>query len=92
MEATQQAVDQPRRDPAGDRVATVDAAARRDVGALERREQLRDVLGRVLKIAIHRHDRFASGPREPRVHRRMLAEVPLQPHGAHARIAGMKPR
>ena len=54
---------------------------------VERVEQLRDVLRLVLQVAVHRHDRVAAGAREPGVHRRVLAEVALEAHDAHARVA-----
>ena len=69
------------------RVAARDAPARRDVDAVERLEQPRDVLRLVLQVAVHRHDAVAARPREAGVHRRVLAEVPLEPDDAHARIS-----
>src|SRR5207248_2522725 len=53
---------------------------------VERAHELRDVLRRVLEVAVHGHDRAAAGPHEPGVHRRVLAEVALQPHRAQARV------
>ena len=58
--------------------------------ALDGGEQAGDVLGRVLEVAVHRHDDLAARPREPRVHGRVLAEVPLEPDGAHAGVAGVQ--
>src|SRR5205085_898800 len=74
------------------RVAAADAAARGDVGALERGHQLRDVLRLVLQVAVHRHDRVAPRAGEPRVHRGVLAEVPLQAHRPHAGVGGVESR
>ena len=47
----------------------------------------RDVLGRVLEVAVHRHDDLAAGAREARVHRRVLAEVPLEADDANPFVA-----
>ena len=68
------------------RIAARDAPARRDVGAVERVEQLGDVLRLVLQVAVHRHDQVAARAREPGVHRGVLAEVALEADDAHARV------
>ena len=49
------------------------AAARDVVAGLDGLDEARDVLGRVLEVAVHRHDDRAAGPDEPGVHRRVLA-------------------
>ena len=48
-------------------------------------DELRDVLGRVLEVAVHRHDDVAARADEAGVHRRMLAEVAPEADGADAR-------
>ena len=63
----------------------------RDVGAgLDRRDEPREVLGRVLEVAVHRHEDLAARPDEPRVHRRVLAEVPLEADGADPPVGGVQ--
>ena len=42
--------------------------------------------GRVLQVAVHRHDDLAAGAAEARVHRRVLAEVPLEADRPHPRV------
>ncbi len=86
-EAAQHPVDQARGQRAAPRVAPGGAAAARDVRAgLDRRDEARDVLRRVLEVAVHRHDDLAARAREPGVHRGVLAEVALEADGAHARV------
>ena len=75
-EAAQHAVDEPRRQRSAPRVVARGATAARDVvSRLDRLDQARDVLGRVLQVAVHRHDDRAARAGEPRVHRRVLAEL-----------------
>ena len=75
-EAAQHPVDQPRGQRPAPRVVPGGAPAAGDVDAgLDRGDEPRDVLRRVLEVAVHRHDDLAAGANEPRVHRRMLAEV-----------------
>ena len=64
-------------------------AARDVIAGLDRLDEARDVLGRVLEVAVHRDDDPAAGTGQPGVHRRVLARVPLEPHRAHARVAGV---
>ena len=66
-------------------------AARDVVPRLDRLDEPRNVLGRVLQIAVHRHDDPAARAGEPRVHGRMLADVALEPHGADVRVAVVDP-
>ena len=87
-EAAQHPVDQPRGHGAAPRVVARAAPSACDVVArLDRLDEARHVLGRVLQVAVHRHDDRPAGPRESRVHRRMLACVSLQPDRAHPLVA-----
>ena len=87
-EAAQHPVDQPRRQRPPPRLVARGAPPARDVVArLHRLDEARHVLRRVLQVAVHRHDDRSARPREPGVHRRVLTRVPLQPDGAHARVA-----
>ncbi len=91
-EAAQHPVDQPRGKRPAPGVTTSDPAPARDVrAAVDSRDELRDVLGRVLEIAVHRHDDVAARADEPGVHRRMLAEVAPKAHGPYAPVCGMEP-
>ena len=86
-EAAEHPVDQPRGQRPAPRVAPGGAPAARDVAAgLDRGDEARDVLGRVLEVAVHRHHDLAAGAGEARVHRRVLAGVALEAHGADARV------
>jgi hypothetical protein len=53
--------------------------------------RLRQVLGRVLEVAVHCRDDRPAGAGEPGVHRRVLAEVALEPDAAHTLVAGVEP-
>ena len=87
-EAAQHAVDELRGKRPAPRVAAGDTPPAGHVGAgVHGRHELRDVLGRVLEVAVHRHDDVAPRPREARVHGRMLAEVPAEANGPHAVVA-----
>ena len=91
-EAAEHAVDQSRGQRAPPGVAAGRAPAARDVGAgLDRGDEPRDVLGLVLEVAVHRHDDVAARAREPGVHRRVLAEVPLEADGVDARVGRVQP-
>ncbi len=86
-EAAEHAVDHPRGKRATPGVAAGDAAPAGDVvAALDGREQPGNVLGRVLQVAVHRHDDLAARAGKTRVHRGVLAEVALEADGAHACI------
>ena len=64
--------------------------AARDVRALlDCRDQPRQVLGRVLEVAVHRHEDLAARANEPGVHRGVLAEVPLQADDADTVVGGV---
>src|SRR5215207_4821024 len=83
-EAPQHAVDQARRQRPAPRVVPRSPPPARHVGArLDCRHQLRDVLRRVLEVAVHRHDDLAAGACEPGVHGRVLPEVPLEADSAN---------
>ena len=57
---------------------------------VDRLDEARDVLGRVLQVTVHGDDDVAPCPHDPRVHGGVLAEVPLQPDGVDARIPVME--
>ena len=79
-----------KRPPPG--VAPRGARAARDVGAvLERLDQARQVLRRVLEVAVHRDQHLAPRPDEPRVHGGVLPEVPLEAHRAHPPVGRVEP-
>ena len=87
-EAAQHPVDQRRRERPPPRVASYGTASAGDVRAgVDGGEELRDVLGLVLEVTVHRDEDVAAGAREAGVHRRMLAEVAREADGADARIA-----
>src|SRR5262249_23627148 len=88
----EQAVDRPRGKPAPEPVAAADAPAGGDVGAVERGDEPGDVLGRVLEVAVHRHDRGTGGAREPSVHRRVVAGGPLPANPVDARAGRVDAR
>ncbi len=90
-EAAQHPVDQPRGERASQRVlACAPPPARHVVAGLYRLDEPGYVLGRVLEVAVHRHDDVAAGTRQPRVHRRMLSEVALEAHRPNARIGAVQ--
>ena len=62
------------------------AAARDVVAGVDGLDEAGDVLGRVLQVAVHRHDGGAAGAGEARVHGGMLPEVALEADGPHARV------
>ena len=69
-------------------VVAVLAPAAHHVGArVERRDQARDLAGRVLEVRVERHDRVGGAAREAREHRRVLSEVAREPDRREARIA-----
>ena len=72
-----------------ERVGAGLAAARGDLDAvvLERGDELRDVVGIVLEVAVHRHDDVGARVQHAGRHRRVLAEVALEQHDAEARVA-----
>jgi hypothetical protein len=72
-------------------VTSGSAAACDVVSRLDRLDEPRDVLGRVLQIAVHRHDDPAARAGEPRMHGRMLADIALEPHSADVRVAVVDP-
>ena len=89
--AAEHPVDHARRQGTADRVLARAAAAACDVVAgLDRLDEPRDVFGLVLQIAVHRHHHIAASARQARVHCRVLAEVALEPHRTHARIAAVQ--
>ncbi len=91
-EAPQHAVDHARgkRPPPG--VApSVPRSARHVRPVLDRCDQAREVLGRVLEVAVHRHEDLAPRANEPRVHRGVLAEVLLQADDADSVVGGVYP-
>src|SRR4029079_9842150 len=86
-ETTQHAVDHPRGQGAADGVpAPAPASARNVVAGVDRLAEWRDALGRVLQVAVHRNDDVPACPRQPGMHRGMLAEVALEADGAHAYV------
>src|SRR3990172_8382064 len=59
------------------------ARAAGDAGArLDGADEPRDVLRPVLEVAVHGHDHLAARPGEAGMHRRVLAEVALEPDHA----------
>jgi hypothetical protein len=83
-EPPQHPVDEPRRQCPSPRVLPHRPPPARHVGpGLDRRDQPRDVLGRVLQVGVHGHDDVAVRPRQAGVHRRVLAKGPLETHDAH---------
>jgi hypothetical protein len=91
-EAAQHAVDEPRGKRPPPRVTAGDTPSTRHVGApVHRRHELRDVLGHVLKVTVHRDDDIAARPREARVHGRMLTEVAAEADGPHALVTSVEP-
>ena len=91
-EAAEHPVDEPRgqRAPPGV-VARGPPAARDVVAGLDRLDEPRHVLRRVLEVAVHRHDDRAADAGQARVHRGVLAGVPLQAHRPHARVGLVQP-
>src|SRR5690606_7744620 len=60
-QAAREPVDRARAEPAGEALVALAAPAGGDLGALlERVEQLRDLLGRVLQVAVERHRDLAA--------------------------------
>ena len=91
-EAAGDDVEDPRRDPAGERVAPLRLPAGDEVEALvELGEQPRDLGGIVLEVAVDRDDDLALRLLEARLQRRRLAEVPPQPDDANAVVRGVQP-
>ncbi len=90
-EASQHPVDEPRGQRPPPRVVTAQATAARDVGArLDGRDQPGEVGRRVLEIGVHRDDDVTACPNEPGVHRRVLAEVPLEAYCADAGVGAVQ--
>jgi hypothetical protein len=56
------------------------------------RDELRQVGGGVLQVAVHRNDDVAVRTDETGVHSGMLAEVPLQADGTQLSVAPVEPR
>ena len=91
-EPAQHAVDQARRQRAAPGVVPRRAPSARDVeAAVDGCDELRDVLRQVLEVAVHRHDDVAARPAQPRVHRGVLAEVPLEADRVNARVCRVEP-
>src|SRR5205807_5743007 len=87
-EPAQHPVDQARRKRAAPRVVPRGPAPARDVRTpFDGCDEARNVLGRVLEVAVHRHENLAPGAGETGVHRGMLTEVPLEAHGPEALVA-----
>ena len=86
-EAPQHAVDEAGRQRPPPRVLTNRSAPARDVPArIDCFDEARDVLGRVLQVAVHGHDDVTARTHDSCVHGGMLTEVPLQTHGVNPRI------
>ena len=86
-EAAEHPVDHTGRQRPAPRVAPRCARPAGDVGAgLDRVDEQRQILGGVLEVAVHRHEDVAARADETRVHRRVLAEVALEPDRAHAPV------
>src|SRR5512132_982527 len=92
-EATQHPVDEERRHRAAPGVATGVPPAARDVASvLHARDELRNVLRGVLEVSVHRDEDVALSPHKTRVHRRVLAEVALEPDAADVlSVGGVRP-
>ena len=91
-EASKHAVDETRGKRSPPRVPTDDAAPAGHVrSALHCRDEQRDVLRRVLQVAVHGDEDFAPGANQPGVHRRVLAEVALEAHGADPAVRRVNP-
>jgi len=77
---------------AHERVGAGLTATRRhlDGVVLERGDELADVVGIVLEVAVHGHDDAGARVQHARRHRRVLAEVALEQHDAKARIARVR--
>jgi hypothetical protein len=70
-------------------IAPAHAPPADDVRAgFERREQPRNLLGRILQIRVERHDDLAAGTLHAREQRGMLAVVASEPDHPHGRVAG----
>src|SRR5215213_3114471 len=83
-EAPQHAVDQARRQRPAPRIVPRRPPPARHVGTgLDGRNQLRDVLRCVLEVTVHGHEDVAGRECEPRVHRGVLPEVPLEADAAN---------
>ena len=90
-EAAQHAVDHSRGQGAADGVlAPAPASARNVVAGLDRLDESRNVLRLVLEVAVHRDDDVPARPRQPGMHRGMLAEVAFEADGAHAHVGCVK--
>jgi len=89
-QAPNRAVKDARRDDLERALARAPAARRvHDVVALtEFGEELSDQLGRILKVAVHQHDRVAAGGIEPGRRRDLMAEVARQRDHAQPRVVG----
>ena len=86
-------VEDPRGDPAGERVAALRLPARDEVEALvELREQARDLGRVVLQVAVDRDDDVALRLLEAGLQRGRLAEVAPQPDDADVVVRGVEPR
>src|SRR5512132_3038132 len=88
-EAPQHPVDEERRHRTAPGVATSVPPTARDVASvLYARDELRNVLRGVLKVSVHRDEDVALSPHETRVHRRVLAEVALEPDASDVLSVG----
>ncbi len=91
-EAAKHAVDEARGERSPPGVPTDDAASAGHVRtALDCRDEQRDVLRRVLQVAVHGDEDFAPGANQPGVHRRVLAEVAFEAHRADPSVRRVDP-